>query len=169
MASVTIRPASPADAPAISSIHYKALARYHAFYGAFFALHPRDILAQSVPAALQKPENEFLVAADRASGAVVGFVRFAVEAEKEAEREAERKAEKEPVAAVDAEEKKEEKKEEAEAGPSLFAVKEHVKDLWEEFNQKQVEIDACYDKAADGRKHICWFPYFSFLCFFLHG
>lgn len=146
MASITIRPASPADAPAIAAVHYRAQEKYHGFYGAFFVHSPRDILIQATARAVQKPENVYLVAVDEESNKVVGFVRYVVE-----------------------EEKKEAKQEEAvvvseseDAGPSLFGVKEHLKGLWEEFNGKQVAMDGCYEKAADGKRHICRFSIFFF-------
>lgn len=148
MASFILRPASPADAPAIADVHYRAMDKYHEFYAAFFALSPRDILEKLTAAAVQKPEIVYLVAVDEA-GRVVGFVRYTVEAEKKLE------AEKKPEAAVS-----------AEAGPSPFAVKAHVKELWEEFEKKQVAMDGCYEKTMDGRRHICWSFYFYlfFMC-----
>ncbi|KAL6814527.1 acyl-CoA N-acyltransferase [Trichoderma sp. SZMC 28015] len=140
MASVTIRPASPADAPAIAAVHYRAQEKYHGFYGAFFVHSPRDILIQATARAIQKPENVYLVAVDEESNKVVGFVRYVVEEEKKEEQQ-------EEEAAVVSEGE--------EAGPpSLFGVKEHLKGLWEEFNEKQVAMDGCYEKAADGKRHI---------------
>lgn len=142
MASVTIRPASPADAPAIAAVHYRAQEKYHGFYGAFFVHSPRDILIQATARAIQKPENVYLVAVDEEAKKVVGFVRYIMEEEKK-----EKKGEQEPAAVVN--------EGEAEAGPSLFGVKKHLKGLWEEFNEKQVAMDGCYEKAADGKRHIC--------------
>ncbi|KAL7929888.1 acyl-CoA N-acyltransferase [Trichoderma chlorosporum] len=144
MASVTIRPASPADAPAMADVHHRAQDKYHGFYGAFFVHSTRDIVTQNTARAVRKPENVYLVAVDGASGKVVGFVRYAVVGEKKKEEEEEGKKEKE---------EEEEEEEEAVAGPSLFGVKEHVKDLWDEFDKKQVAMDECYEKAADGKKH----------------
>ncbi|KAL7953104.1 acyl-CoA N-acyltransferase [Trichoderma compactum] len=135
MASVTIRPASPADAPAIAAVHYRAQDKYHGFYGAFFVHSPRDILTQATATAVRKPENVYLVAVDEEEKRVVGFVRYAVKEEKEEGKQ-------EEAAAV------------AEAGPSLFGVKEHLKELWDEFDKKQVAMDGCYEKAADGKRHI---------------
>ncbi|KAL6821328.1 acyl-CoA N-acyltransferase [Trichoderma camerunense] len=142
MASVTIRPASPADAPAIAAVHYRAQEKYHGFYGAFFVHSPRDILIQATARAIQKLENVYLVAEEGGSNKVVGFVRYVVEEEKKKDRE---KQEEVAVAVSEGEE----------AGPpSLFGVKEHLKGLWEEFNEKQVAMDGCYEKAADGKRHI---------------
>ncbi|KAL7942874.1 acyl-CoA N-acyltransferase [Trichoderma barbatum] len=132
MASITIRPGSPADAPSIADVHYRAQDKYHGFYGAFFVRDPRDIMTQATARAVQRPENEYLVAVDEGSGQVVGFVRYVVKGEKKEEEE---------VAVSD-------------AGPSLFVVREHVKDLWEDFDKKQVAMDGCYEKAADGKRHI---------------
>ncbi|KAL7782052.1 acyl-CoA N-acyltransferase [Trichoderma afarasin] len=141
MTSVTIRPASPADAPAIAAVHYRAQEKYHGFYGAFFVHSPRDILIQATARAIQKPENVYLVAVDEESKEVVGFVRYVVEEEKKQQEE----KQEEPVGVSEGEE----------AGPpSLFGVKEHLKGLWEEFNEKQVAMDGCYEKAADGKRHI---------------
>ncbi|UKZ83869.1 hypothetical protein TrVFT333_011683 [Trichoderma virens FT-333] len=120
MASITIRPASSADAPAIADVHYRAQDKYHGFYGAFFVHKPRDIMMQNTARAVQKPENVYL-----------------------GEKKDEKEEEEEAVVAAAKEE----------AGPSLFSVKEHVKGLWEEFDKKQVAMDACYEKAADGKKH----------------
>lgn len=146
MASVTIRPASPADAPAIAAVHYRAQEKYHGFYGAFFVHSPRDILIQATARAIQKPENVYLVAVDEESKEVVGFVRYVVEEEKKKDGE----KQEEPALVSE------------EAGPSLFGVKEHLKGLWEEFNEKQVAMDGCYEKAADGKRHICRFSFFFF-------
>ncbi|KAL7907844.1 acyl-CoA N-acyltransferase [Trichoderma velutinum] len=143
MASVTIRPASPADAPAIADVHYRAQEKYHGFYGAFFVHSPRDILTQATARAVQKPENVYFVAVDEESKQVVGFVRYAVHGEKKEEEEEEAAA----AAAVVSEGGA------VEAGPSLFGAKEHLKELWEEFDKKQVAMDGCYEKAADGKRH----------------
>jgi hypothetical protein len=147
MASLILRPAEPADAAAIADIHYRALDRYHEFYGAFFALDPREILTKSTPLALEKADNVFLVAVDVESKDVIGFVKYTVEAEKAASNIAASEAKEEPVAVP--------------AGPSLMAAKAHMKELWTEFRKRADEMDECYEKTADGKKHICWFS-FSF-------
>ncbi|PNP56176.1 hypothetical protein THARTR1_03701 [Trichoderma harzianum] len=116
----------------MAAVHYRAQEKYHGFYGAFFVHSPRDILTQVTARAVRKPENVYLVAVEEQEKKVVGFVRYAVEEEK-----------KEEVAVVS-----------DDAGPSLFGVKEHLKELWEEFNKKQVAMDGCYEKAADGKRHV---------------
>lgn len=136
MASVKLRPAQPADAAGIADTHYRALDRYHKFYGAFFVLDPREILAKSTPVALEKPENIMLVAVDEESNDVVGIVKYTIEAEKMAST-----ATVEDPASVPAE-------------PPLTAVKEHLKDLWTEFGKRRDEMDECYEKVADGKRHI---------------
>ncbi|KAL6900420.1 acyl-CoA N-acyltransferase [Trichoderma evansii] len=137
MASVKLRPAQPADATAIANTHYRALDQYHEFYGAFFVLDPREILAKSTPLALEKPENTMLVAVDEESSDVVGIVKYTIEAEKL------------PSAATVAGDSTP-----APAGPSLTAVKAHLKELWDEFGKRRDEMDECYEKAADGKRHI---------------
>lgn len=139
MASVKLRPAQPADAAGIADTHYRALDRYHEFYGAFFVLDPKEILAKSTPVALEKPENMMLVAIDEKSSDVVGIVKYTIEAEKVAST-----ATAEDPASVP-------------AGPSFTAIKEHLKELWTEFGKRKDEMDECYEKAADGKRHICRF------------
>lgn len=140
MASVKLRPAQPADAAAIANTHYRALDRYHEFYGAFFVLDPREILAKSTAAALEKPANVMWVAVDEESNNVVGIVKYTVEAEKVAST------------ATVAEDSTP-----APAAPSFTAVKEHLKVLWDEFGKRRDEMDECYEKAANGKRHICEF------------
>ncbi|KAH8120896.1 hypothetical protein ACSS6W_009758 [Trichoderma asperelloides] len=139
MASVKLRPAQPADAAAIADTHYRALDRYHEFYGAFFILDPREILAKSTPVALSKPENIMLVAVDEKSSDIVGIVKYTVEAEKVASTTTAAAAE-DPTSVP--------------AGPSFTAIKEHLKELWTEFGKRRDEMDECYEKAADGKRHI---------------
>ncbi|KAH0493496.1 hypothetical protein TgHK011_000161 [Trichoderma gracile] len=162
MAPITIRPGTPADAASIAEVHYRAQERYHNFYGAFFVNSPREILTRGTEVALRKAENVYLVAVEGGSEKVVGFVRYAVKEGRKRTAEGETGDEEE---AVDDEGKKDEEEEGEKAdGPSLFAVKEHLKGLWEEFDGKQVAMDECYEKAADGRRHICLFPHFTFAC-----
>lgn len=143
MASVKLRPAQPADAAAIANTHYRALDRYHEFYGAFFVLDPREILAKSSPVALEKPENIILVAVDEESSDVVGIVKYTIEAEKVASTAATATVAEDPTPVP--------------AGPSFTAIKEHLKELWTEFGKRRDEMDECYEKAADGKRHICRF------------
>lgn len=144
MASVKLRPARPADAAAIADTHYRALDRYHEFYGAFFVLDPREILMKSTPVALEKPENIMLVAVDEESSQIVGIVKYTTEAEKVKVASAADAATGEDPASVP-------------AGPSFTAIKEHLKELWTEFGKRRDEMDECYEKAANGKKHICRF------------
>ncbi|KAK5995977.1 hypothetical protein PT974_04397 [Cladobotryum mycophilum] len=117
---VTIRPATVDDAPSMAQVHYNALELYHDFYGAFFVTHPRDLLPEATASALQNPKNVFLVAVEKGSGVTVGFVRYNVV---------------EATPARDNEKEKESDKK-AESGPTIFAVKEHLKELWERFNER---------------------------------
>ncbi|KAL7812123.1 acyl-CoA N-acyltransferase [Trichoderma aethiopicum] len=144
MASISIRPGTPADAASIADVHYRAQERYHGFYGAFFVNSPREILMWGTEGAVREGGNVYLVAVDDGDGRVVGFVRFAVRGAAEGE-----KGENE-----DAEGKKKGEEEEGVPAGSLFAVKEHLKGLWEEFDGKQGAMDECYERAANGRRHI---------------
>ncbi|KND87265.1 hypothetical protein TOPH_08117 [Tolypocladium ophioglossoides CBS 100239] len=83
-------------------------------------------------AALDNPKFVFLVADE--GGKVVGFVRYNV-----VEGKGDKKA-----AAIGSE---------APSGPSLFAPKEHMKGLWERFNEREAEMDACYEKTTNGQRH----------------
>ncbi|KAM0249342.1 hypothetical protein ACHAQJ_009103 [Trichoderma viride] len=148
MASLILRPAEPADAAALADIHYRALDRYHEFYGAFFVLSPREILTRSIPVALEKADNVFLVAVDGESGDDVGFVKYAVEAEKVASAAAA------AAAAATAVKATEESVTVSVEPPSFTAIKAHMKELWAEFGERRDEMDECYEKAADGKKHI---------------
>ena len=42
---------------------------------------------------------------------------------------------------------------------NLFAPKEHVKELWEEFSTRDDEMDVCYEGMAKGQRHYCMCPY----------
>lgn len=139
MASIKLRSAQLGDAAGMADTHYRALDRYHEFYGAFFVLDPRDILAKSTPVALKKPENIILVAVDEESNDVVGIVKYTIEAEKTAS-----------TVTVD-------DPASVPSGPSLTAVKEHLTELWTEFGKRRDEMDECYEKAADGKRHVCRF------------
>lgn len=148
MENIYIRQASIEDAPAIAQIQYEALEKFHNFYNGFLATHPRDILPITTKTALNNPKNIFLVAVDAATDEVVGFVRYAIVPEKQPEGK-----------------KQEEEKEKEDAKSqldrsqpefaNLFAPKEHVKELWEEFSARDDEMDACYEGVAKGQKHYC--------------
>lgn len=143
MSSITIRAATVADSSVIARIHYDALDQFHEFYAALFKIHPRDSLPISSKEALEKGEHVFLVAEDAASE-VVGWVRYHT------------------VDAVDGKTKdvvEKEKKEDSSAAPAgaLWAPKEHLKDLWDRFCERTEEVDSCYEKGADGKRHICEF------------
>ncbi|PTB72201.1 acyl-CoA N-acyltransferase [Trichoderma longibrachiatum ATCC 18648] len=148
MASITIRPGTPADAASIADVHYRAQETYHGFYGAFFVNPPREILMRGTEGAVRKGGNVYLVAVDDGDGKVVGFVRYAVRGAAEEE-----KGDNEEDG-VNAEGKKREEEGVDEPPPSLFAVKEHLKGLWEEFDGKQGAMDECYERSADGRRNI---------------
>ncbi|TFA99798.1 hypothetical protein CCMA1212_008202 [Trichoderma ghanense] len=158
MASITIRPGTPVDAASIADVHYRAQEKYHGFYGAFFVNSPREILTRGTEGAVRKGENVYLVAVDE-DGRVVGFVRYAVRGgTTEGGREVEESVHDDGEKKEEEEEEEEEEKEKKADGPppvSLFAVKEHLKELWEEFDGKQGAMDDCYEKAANGRRHIC--------------
>lgn len=143
MASIRIRPATLADEPAINTIHYKALDTFHDFYGAFFALHPRDLLPKLNARALRNPQQKFLVA--EAWDDVVGFVRWEmVSADGEVEGE---KVEMEPM------------------GP-LVKTKDHLEAVWERFNEREGEMERCYKGAAGGLRHACEFSVYACV---IHG
>ena len=78
MGSIEIRPGMAADADVIGRIHHDALGPYQAIYAAFFVNHPRDALPKSSLIALQNPEQIILVAANTATGEVVGFIRYEI-------------------------------------------------------------------------------------------
>ncbi|RAO66642.1 uncharacterized protein BHQ10_002654 [Talaromyces amestolkiae] len=151
MENINIRPATIEDAPSISQIQYEALKQFHNFYSGFLATHPRDILPITTKTAISDPKNIFLVAVDAATNEVVGFVRYAIVPEKQAEEE---KHEKE-------EEKEDAKSQLDRSQPvfaNLFAPKDHVKELWEEFSTRDDEMDACYEGVVKGQKHYCTAP-----------
>ena len=140
MSAISIRPATIADAKEISEIHYAALDRYHECYAAFFKTHPRDLLPLLTDKALKDPKMIFLAAIDDATEKMVGFVRYKIE------NDSEHKAE-EPKTS-------EAHTEPAPAGP--FARKEHLEELWKKLSGPREEaMDACHEKAAEGKKHYC--------------
>lgn len=151
MENIYIRPATIEDALSISQIQYEALKQFHNFYSGFLATHPRDILPITTKTAISNPKNIFLVAVDAATDEVVGFVRYAIVPEKQAEEEK-----------IEKEEEKEDAKSQLDRSQpefvNLFAPKEHVKELWEEFSTRDDEMDACYEGVAKGQKHYCTVP-----------
>ncbi|KUL86960.1 hypothetical protein ZTR_05763 [Talaromyces verruculosus] len=146
MGSIYIRPATIEDAASVSQIQYEALDKFHNFYSGFLATHPRNILPITTKTAINNPKNIFLVAVDAATDEVVGFVRYAIVPEKQPEEENEAK-----------EKEKEDAKSQLDRSQpefaNLFAPKEHVKGLWEEFSTRDDEMDACYERVAKGQKH----------------
>lgn len=147
MENINIRPATIKDAPSISQIQYQALEKFHSFYSGFLATHPRYILPITTKTAISNPKNFFLVAVDAATDEVVGFVRYAIVPEKRPEEEKVEEQEKE-----DATSQLDRSQPEF---ANLFAPKEHVKELWEEFSTRDDEMDACYEGVAKGQRHYC--------------
>jgi hypothetical protein len=148
MENINIRPATIEDAPVLSEIQYQALEKFHEFYSGFLSTHPRDILPITTKTAINNPKNIFLVAVDAATDEVVGFVRYGIVPEKQPEVEKEKE-----------QEKKEDAKSQLDRSQpvfaNLYAPKEHVKGLWEEFSTRDDEMDACYEGVAKGQRHYC--------------
>jgi hypothetical protein len=145
MASIEIRPATAADAQAIAEIHYRALdTGLHEFYAAFFANHPRDILPRSTASALDDSSQTFLIAVDRSSGEPMGFIRYLLVEEESKEKKPDETTE---APGVDP----------PPPPQSLFAPKEHLKEVWARFNAREDEMEACYMSAAKGQRHNCAF------------
>ncbi|GKT41227.1 uncharacterized protein ColSpa_01408 [Colletotrichum spaethianum] len=138
---ITIRGAREGDSDAIAKVHYAALDQFHEFYAAFFERHPREILLLSTRAALQDPKNRILVATLPESDAVVGFIKYnVVDATETLDAptavESMQPSESQPIV------------------PSFFTIKPHMKELWERFGHpREDEMDECYMKAVNGRKH----------------
>lgn len=153
MGSIYIRPAMIEDAASVSQIQYEALEKFHNFYSGFLATHPRNILPITTKTAINNPKNIFLVAVDAATDEVVGFVRYAIVPEKQPEEENE-----------DAKSQLDRSQPEF---VNLFAPKEHVKELWEEFSTRDDEMDACYERVAKGQKHYCTLPTPNFSTIFM--
>jgi ribosomal protein S18 acetylase RimI-like enzyme len=142
MGQIELRPATAGDADAIARIHYYALEEFQEIYIAFWVNHPRDILPESTRKALQDPSQTFLVAADAASGEVLGFVRYYIAEEAGGE-----------VKDVQAVGNSDEQG--AQSLKALFAPKKHLKELWERFNERDDEMDACQENTLKGCRHIC--------------
>lgn len=130
---ITLRPGTPADAPAIFKVHYEALSKYHAFYAAFFVNHPREILKQSTVVMLEDPSTRVLVAVNE-EDEVVGFVRWEVHGDAENET---------PESAAKG------------AMRMLVREKECLKELFEEFGRLEDEKEKHYDETFQGRNHFC--------------
>ena len=138
MMPITFRPATTDDLSAINRIHYDALEQWHDFYGAFFALHPRELLPRLNARAMRIPSQIFLVAVEQDE--VVGFVRYQmVDATGAPEGEGPAQGGDEVVEPIAA----------------LAKPKEHLKELWERFSERDAAMDECYGKAAGGRRHAC--------------
>lgn len=140
MSTISIRPATITDAKDISDIHYAALNRYHECYAAFFKTHPRDLLPLMTEKALRNPKMTFLVAVDDATEKIVGFVRYNIENGSEDKAE-EPKTSEDPTKPAPA---------------TQFARKEHLEELWKKLSgPREDAMDACHEKAAEGKKHYC--------------
>ncbi|KAJ4311278.1 hypothetical protein N0V84_010523 [Fusarium piperis] len=129
MASITLRPATLADSDAISDVHYEALSRYHIFYAAFFQKHPRDIIRIADRGAIQDPGKTVVVAEE---GEIVGFIIYQI-----------------------ANPNSNKSEEDTRDGPalSISEPKEHLRELWGRFNERNAEMDACKEEAVKGQKH----------------
>ncbi|WYZ38255.1 hypothetical protein EsH8_III_000169 [Colletotrichum jinshuiense] len=138
---ILIRPATEADTEAIAKVHYAALAKFHDFYAAFFERHPREILPISTRNALRDSSNRFLVAVSSETDAVLGFIKYIIVNSTESPTTT-------PIIqSSDATEVQPN-------APSVFAIKSHMKELWESFSHpREDEMDECYEKAVNGRKH----------------
>ncbi|KAI8660292.1 N-acetyltransferase domain-containing protein [Fusarium keratoplasticum] len=136
MASIALRPATLADSDAISNIHYEALNRYHVFYAAFFQKHPRDIIRIADRGAIQDP-GRTVVVAEEEGGEIVGFIIYQI-----------------------ANSNSNKSDEDTRDGPplSISEPKEHLKELWDRFNERNAEMDKCKEEAIKGQKHYGTFP-----------
>jgi hypothetical protein len=147
MGPIDVRPATPKDAVSIAEIHYKAIEKYHVFYAGFLCTHPRDIIPQSTESALQNHKNIFLVAVDTTTGQTMGFIRYQIVPEV---AEAKQSPPEQPLAKLN-------QAHPSQSVVSLHAPKDHLKDLWKKFNEREDEMEACYQSAARGEEHFCKF------------
>ncbi|KAF9874963.1 acetyltransferase [Colletotrichum karsti] len=139
---IRIRSATQADAGAIGRVHHAALNQFDDFYEAFFERKLEEIIPLNTHAVLQDPKNHFLVAVLAESDAVVGFIRYHVVDETKPDS---------TTAPVEAQESSVQVPPPAK---NLFAIKGHMKELWERFGHpREDEMDECYEKAVGGRKH----------------
>ncbi|KAM6519254.1 hypothetical protein FALCPG4_012900 [Fusarium falciforme] len=131
MSSITLRPATLADSDAISNIHYEALNRYHVFYAAFFQKHPRDIIRIADRRAIQDP-GRTVVVAEVEGGEIVGFIIYQI-----------------------ANSNSNKSEDDTRDGPPLpiSEPKEHLRELWDRFNERNAEMDKCKEEATKGQKH----------------
>ncbi|KAK2064031.1 acyl-CoA N-acyltransferase [Colletotrichum caudatum] len=141
---IRIRPAQSSDADAIGNVHNRALNRFHEFYQAFYKHPIEQIIQANTKSVLQNPQNQCYVAVDELD-TVVGFIRYyVVEATKS----------KEVSTTVGAEVEVHETPGVTTPASNLFAIKNHIQELWERFSHpREDEMDVCYEKAMDGRKH----------------
>ncbi|RSL43766.1 hypothetical protein CEP53_011551 [Fusarium sp. AF-6] len=132
MSSITLRPATLADSAAISNIHYEALNKYHVFYAAFFQKHPRDIIRIADTGAIQDPGRTVVVAEEEGGGEIVGFIIYQI-----------------------ANSNSNKSEEDTRDGPVLSSSepKEHLRELWNRFNERNVEMDKVKEEAVKGQKH----------------
>ncbi|RSL84808.1 hypothetical protein CEP51_003688 [Fusarium floridanum] len=132
MSSITLRPATLADSAAISNIHYEALNRYHVFYAAFFQKHPRDIIRIADSGAIQDPGRTVVVAEEEGGGEIVGFIIYQI-----------------------ANSNSNKSEEDTRDGPvlSISEPKENLRELWNWFNERNVEMDKVKEEAIKGQKH----------------
>lgn len=144
METIQIRPATVEDAYPISQVQNQALNRYHEFYAGFWTNHPRDVLPISTESALKNSKNTFFVAIDTATGNVVGFIRYHVVLPEDMEEEGD------PAPAGSNQTQS--------TVSQLYAPKDHMKELWKKFCERDDEMDAVYMSAAKGRKHLCKLP-----------
>lgn len=145
MGSIEIRPATPEDAVSIAEIHYKAIERYHTFYAGFLATHPRDIIPKSTESALQNPKNIFLVAVDTSTDQTIGFIRYQIVPEIPNDKNV---PSEQPLTQSN-------QAQLSQSVVSLYAPKDHLKGLWKKFNEREDEMEACYQSVAKGEKHFC--------------
>lgn len=159
MGPIEIRPATPDDGVSIAEIHYKALERYHVFYNGFLAIHPRDIIPKSTESSLKNPKNIFLVATDATTGQIMGFIRYQIVEEV---AEAKQPPPGQPLAQLN-------QANLSQSVVSLITPKDHLKDLWAKFNEREDEMEACYQNAAKGERHFCKFSFAGNSCMIRKG
>ncbi|KAJ0381821.1 hypothetical protein COL922a_013776 [Colletotrichum nupharicola] len=137
---IQIRPAQSSDADAIGKIHKEALNQFHEFYQAFYEHPIEQIIQANTRNVVQTPKNRFYVAVDDLE-TVVGFIRYhVVDATEPTDATTTVEAHETPAVTTPA--------------SNLFAIKDHMKELWERFGYpREDEMDVCYEKAVDGRKH----------------